>query len=261
MDGRTEIRALAPQRIIPNIWCNGNAEEVGVGIADVFTRAAIPATTEITARYPHEDLPDFQQPLAGKPLVVSIKVRDYQLDLINAGDEFTPGSAISLMVNFDPLFFNDDVTADQEAVERVWSQLMDGGTVRMPLDSYPFSARYGWVEDRFGINWQLMLTDPAGEPRLFMIPSLLFSGDVQGKAKEAGEFYREVFNPSAAGNVVRYPVQTGPAAAGEVMFSDFNLLNQWFTAMDSGAEGSESFSPGCSFLVQSANQAEIDHYW
>lgn len=261
MDGRTDTRALAPQRIIPNIWCNGNAEEVGVAIADAFTRAAIPATTEITARYPQQDLLDFQQPLAGKPLVVSIKLRDYRLDLINAGDEFTPGSAISLLVNVDPLFFGGETSAASASLQRLWAALADGGTVRMPLQAYPFSAQYGWVEDRFGINWQLMLTDPAGEPRPFLLPCLLFSQQVQGKAEEAGAFYREVFTPSAPGNLVRYPVQTGPAAAGELMFSDFSLLDQWFTAMDSGAAGSESFGPGFSLSVQCRDQAEIDHYW
>ncbi len=201
MGGIPETRARDTQRITPNIWCNGNAEEVGAAIAEVFTEARVAASTAITARYPREDLPDFQQPLA------------------------------------------------------------DGGTVRMPLQAYPFSAQYGWIEDRFGINWQLMLTDPEGQPRPFIIPSLLFSQRVQGKAEEAGAFYRETFSLSAPGNLVRYPQQTGPAAAGEVMFSDFQLLNQWFTAMDSGAEGAETFSPGFSLSVQCRDQTEIDHYW
>jgi predicted 3-demethylubiquinone-9 3-methyltransferase (glyoxalase superfamily) len=44
-----------------------------------------------------------------------------------------------------------------EELERVFGILADGGKVHMPLDNYGFSRRFGWVDDRFGVSWQLNL--------------------------------------------------------------------------------------------------------
>ena len=96
-----------------------------------------------------------------------------------AGPPFTFNPSVSFMVNFDP-------SQDTEATTRldaVWAKLVDGGTVLMPLDTYPFSKRYGWVEDKYGLSWQLILTNPDGEERPPIIPSLMFAGDVCGKAE------------------------------------------------------------------------------
>lgn len=50
------------------------------------------------------------------------------------------------------------VTCDSAAeVDRLFARLSEGGTVLMPLDAYPFSARFAWVNDRFGVSWQLAL--------------------------------------------------------------------------------------------------------
>lgn len=53
----------------------------------------------------------------------------------------------------------------------------------------------------------------------------------------------------------------GPAPAGAVMFSDFQLEGQWFTAMDSAGEQDSSFTCGVSLEVCCADQAEIDRLW
>lgn len=50
------------------------------------------------------------------------------------------------------------VTCDTEAeLDRTFAQLAQDGAVLMPLDTYPFSQRYGWVQDKFGVSWQLSL--------------------------------------------------------------------------------------------------------
>jgi len=47
--------------------------------------------------------------------------------------------------------------ADEEEQEMVFKQLSEGGAVLMPLDNYGFSRKFGWINDRFGVSWQLNL--------------------------------------------------------------------------------------------------------
>ena len=50
------------------------------------------------------------------------------------------------------------VECESEAeVDRLFAALSEDGKMMMPLDSYPFSARYAWLSDRFGVSWQLSL--------------------------------------------------------------------------------------------------------
>jgi predicted 3-demethylubiquinone-9 3-methyltransferase (glyoxalase superfamily) len=50
------------------------------------------------------------------------------------------------------------VTCDREdELDELYGKLSHGGKVLMPLQSYPFSARFSWVDDRFGVSWQLNL--------------------------------------------------------------------------------------------------------
>lgn len=245
------------QKIIPNIWFNKNAEEAGEFYAAAFPRA----TTSVGARYPETGLLDFQQEFAGQALVVHLEIEDYRLTFINAGPEFTPNPSISFMLNFDPLRFDGDEAQARAGMDRLWAALAEGGTVLMPLQEYPFSAHYGWVQDRYGVSWQLMLTDPAGEPRPFVIPNLLFGGAAQNHAREAIEFYTSLFEDSRIGTLAEYPEQTGPATAGSLMFADFQLAGQWFATMDSGTDQAFSFDCGVSLEVDCADQAEIDRFW
>lgn len=183
--------ALTPtvQRIVPNIWCNGNAEEAGEYYARTFENASF----EVESRYPETGLLDFQQPLAGQPLTVALTIAGYRFTLVNAGNEFHPNPSLSFMLNVDPLLFDSDELLARASLEKMWHGLVDGGRVLMPLGEYPFSALYGWVEDRFGVSWQLILTDPAGEPRPFILPALLFGEAAQDRAGEAVDHYLYTF--------------------------------------------------------------------
>ena len=246
------------QRIVPNIWCNGNAEEAGAFYAEVLPGT----TTEVEARYPEEGLLEFQLDMAGKALTVGVDIGGTRLRLINAGDEFRPNPSISFFLNFDPLDYAGDPEAARDALDRVWSSLADGGKVLMPRGEYPFSAQYGWVEDRYGVSWQLMLTRPEGDPRPFVIPSLMFCGAVQNRAEEAAICYVRLFEPDAElGNLVPYGRQTGPASAEALMFGEFRIGDQWFAVMDSGVEQDQPFTCGVSLEVACADQEEIDRLW
>ncbi len=47
------------------------------------------------------------------------------------------------------------LTSSQSEVEEIYSRLIEDGKTLMPLDEYPFSPKYGRVEDRHGVSWQL----------------------------------------------------------------------------------------------------------
>jgi len=138
---------------------------------------------------------------------------------------------------------------------------MDGGKALMPLQKYDFSEHYGWVQDRYGYSWQLILTDPNGDDRPCMIPALMFGGQAQNKAAEAIDFYTSVFRDAKKGESYPYGKATGPATAEALMFADFVIENQWFVANDSGVEQDFTFIEAVSYSIYCKDQTEIDYYW
>jgi predicted 3-demethylubiquinone-9 3-methyltransferase (glyoxalase superfamily) len=161
------------------------------------------------------------------------------------------------MLNFDP---SNDPQA-RENLDALWEKLADGGTALMEIGEYPFSKRYGWIADKYGLNWQLMLTDPEGEPRPTIVPSIMFTGDMTGKAEEAIDYYVSIFRDSKRGITAPYPPGAAPEEDAKLMFADFMLENQWFAAMDSGHMHKFGFSEAVSLLVKCKDQEEIDYYW
>ena len=183
---------------------------------------------------------------------------------ISAGPLFKFNPSVSFIANFDPLFFDRSSSPQKDAREKidlVWEKLSEGGTVLMPIDKYPFSERYGWLQDKYGLSWQLILTNPEGDPRPPLVPSLMFAGDNCGKAEEALNFYRSVFKDTKTGLVYRYGPNQEPDKAGAIMFADFMLENNWFAAMDSAREHTFTFNEAVSFMVYCDTQQEIDYYW
>ena len=244
------------QKITPNLWFEGNAQEAVEFYISAFPEDKINAKSY----YPNsaeEGLADFQLDFAGKVLTIDFELGGQGFAAINAGPEFKLNPSISFMVNFDP------ATDDQarEHLDKLWDKLIEGGQALMPLDAYPFSKRYGWVKDRYGLTWQLILTDPEGDPRPFIIPSLLFTDMNTHHAEEAIEFYLSVFEDAKIGELAYYPEDTGPGKKGSLMFGDFMLANQWFSAMDSGVEHEFTFNEAVSFSVSCKDQAEIDSFW
>ena len=239
------------QRIVPNIWCQGNADDV----ASYYTAVLPDTSAEVVASYPTENLPDFQRAFAGLPLVVDVTVSGYRIRLINAGDEYRPTPALSFILNMDPLAFRGGTEEASARIATIWDALSDGGEIRMPLGEYPHSKLYGWVEDRFGVNWQLMLSDPAGEPRPALMPQFLFTG-ATAQAQQAIDVYTGLFPGSGPGLVVPHPGE-----AGGILFAEFTLAGQWFSAMDGGTVHDFTFTPGLSLEIDCADQQEIDKLW
>lgn len=233
------------QTITPHLWYATEAKEAAAFYTTVFPHSSITNVTTL------------QNTPSGDCDIVSFQLLGHAFQAISAGPLFTFNPSISFIVNFDP---SQDTEATMR-IDEVWAKLVDGGTVLMPLDTYPFSERYGWVQDKYGLSWQLILTNPVGEERPSIIPSLLFVGNVCGKAEEATDFYRSVFKHSQRGAITRYPAGMEPDQEGTVMFSDVKLEGQWFAAMDSAHMHDFTFNEAISFIVKCDTQADIDYYW
>ena len=233
------------QTITPHLWFDKEAREAAEFYTTLFPDSTI---TNVTTLH---DTP------SGDCDIVSFQLWGYAFQAISAGPLFKFNPSISFMVNFDPSQDTDAKTR----IDAVWAKLVDGGKVLMPLDTYPFSERFGWVQDKYGLSWQLILTNPEGEERPVIIPSIMFAGDVCGKAEEATAFYLSVFKHAQRGAMIRYPGGMEPDQEGTVMFTDFQLEGQWFAAMDSAQMHDFAFNEAISLMVHCDTQEEIDHYW
>ncbi|MCG6658581.1 VOC family protein [Halomonas campisalis] len=237
--------AVIKQKIVPHLWFDSEAKEAANFYCSVFPDSSV---TNLTT-------------LHGTPSgdcdIVSFTLWGCSFMAISAGAVFTFNPSVSFIVNFDPAQDKDAETR----IDEVWEKLSENGEVLMPLDTYPFSERYGWIQDKYGLSWQLILTNPEGEERPLIIPSLMFVGELCGKAEEASAFYLSVFKNARRGELVRYPAGMEPDREGTVMFTDFMLERQWFAAMDSAHEHDFAFNEAISFLVHCEDQNEIDDYW
>lgn len=242
---------MTMQKIVPNLWFDRNAQEAVDFYVSVFPGSKINSIS----RYPQteaEGLADFQKDFAGKVLSIDFELAGYRFLTINADSTFKPNPSISFFYTCD----------SKEESNEMWKKLSEGGKPLMELAEYPFSKYYGWVQDKYGYSWQLILNNPEGAKRPKIVPSLLFTKDMDGKAREAMQLYTSVFTDSEVGsNINTYPPEMGADRAGKISYADFRLFDQWFAVMDGGPEHEFRFSPAISFMVCCKDQAEIDSYW
>src|SRR5690625_1007496 len=232
------------------LWFDDQGEEAANFYTSIFDHAKITTTTYHTVESPS------QKPM-GDVLTVGFEIEGFSFLALNGGPHFKKNPSISFILNFDP---SKEENAD-EHLEQIWHRLMDGGTALMKLGKYPFSPKYGWVQDQYGVTWQLMLTNPEGEYRPFITPNLMFAGSNTNHAEEALNFYLSVFKEGKQGNLAPYPVPTGPAKKGSLMYGDFQIKNTWLAVMDCGVEQDLDFNEGVSIMVHCDTQEEIDYYW
>lgn len=214
------------QTIYPCLWFKQEAEEAAAFYAGIF-----PATSV----------------LSSNPMAAVIESSGQRFLLLNGNPEgFTP--TISFYVH----------CTTAEVVDKLWEALIVGGHSKMPLGAYDWSSRYGWLQDKFGVNWQLVLGDKYAIDQTFT-PSLLFTGEVAGKTTEAIGFYTTVFPVSALSFAATYPA--GQKDEGLVMHAQFRLQGKLFMAMDSSLMHQMAFNDSISFVVECETQEEIDRYW
>jgi predicted 3-demethylubiquinone-9 3-methyltransferase (glyoxalase superfamily) len=168
---------------------------------------------------------------------------------LNGGPHFVLNPAISFFV----------VCETVEEVDSAWTKLIEGGSVLMPLDKYDWSEKYGWIQDKFGVNWQLSFgkTEDVGQK---FTPTLMFTQHNAGNAEKAIQFYTSVFGNSSVRGILRYGANDEDVE-GTVKHAQFSLNKYVFMAMDSSMAHHFSFNEATSLVVECATQDEIDYYW
>lgn len=227
------------RKIAPHLWFDKEALEAAEFYVSIFPNSRLGYVNTL------RDTP------SGDSEVVSFELVGQPFNAISAGPLFKLNPSISFSFT----------CASTDEVNALWARLADGGQALMPLDAYPFSERYGWIQDRYGVSWQLAVSSdvPVGTPTL--TPSLLFVGENCGKAEEAIHFYTSIFHDSTVGQIFRYGPDQVPEHEGLIMYADFVLERQQFTIGESAFEHEFAFNEAISFMVNCDTQAEIDYYW
>ena len=231
---------VATQKIAPFLWFDNRAEEAANFYTSLFNNSKVNTVTRYSAEAAIASGMN-----EGTVMTVSFTIEGYEFVAINGGPVFQLSPVISFFVNCGSV----------QEIDMLWEKLAEGGTIMMELDSYPFSEKYGWVQDKFGVSWQLIL--PGRKQKI--TPCFMFTGEQHLKAEEAITFYTSVFTNSEIIQLERYGKEVGPE--GAVVHAKFMLDGQEFVAMDSHELLPYNFNPAISLVVNCKTQTEVDYYW
>src|ERR1700756_419521 len=226
------------QTITPHLWFDKEAKEAAEFYTSILKNSKIKNTDTL------HNTP------SGTVDLLTIQLLGQEFRLINAGPLFKFTPAVSFLV----------ACHTKEEVDALWKGLSKGGSALMELGEYPFSERYGWTQDRYGLSWQVMLmADPKIEQRI--TPTFMFVGKQCGRAEEAINFYSSVFHNAKVHHILRYGKDDKPDKEGTVKHAGISLEGQSFAVMDSARAHNFTFNEAISFMVGCDTQEEIDYFW
>jgi predicted 3-demethylubiquinone-9 3-methyltransferase (glyoxalase superfamily) len=217
------------EKITPCLWFNNQAKEAAALYCSILADAKIAAQS---------------------PIVTGISVSGQSITLLDGGPKYKPDPSIS--------FFY--VCEENDEIDRIWNAFIKDGTVMMPLDAYPWSTKYGWVTDKYGISWQLAL-GKISDVGQRITPCLMFTGKQYGRADEAIAHYSSIFKDPKVDGILRYAASESPDQEGKVKHAQIVLNGQKFMFMESAAAHGFTFSEGISLTIHCETQEEIDYYW
>ncbi|MBX9688402.1 MAG: VOC family protein [Candidatus Obscuribacterales bacterium] len=229
------------QRIQPCLWFDNQAEEATKHYCNIFKNSKCGAI----ARY-SEAGAAVSGRAVGSVMTVVFQLCGQDFLALNGGPiyKFTPATSL-------------DVSCEtEEEIDHLFNSLSDGGQVLMPLSSYPFSKKFAWISDKYGLSWRFNLNGESQSIR----PALMFVGDQHGRAEEALNFYVSKFENSSISGIWHYEAGE-PDKEGTVKHSSFSLDGCGMIAMDSGHPHNFAFTPALSFMVNCISQEEVDHFW
>ena len=225
------------QKITPFLWFDDQAEQAIDFYTSTFNNSKIGDISRYESERPGDN---------GEVMTGTFRIEGQEFMVLNGGPQFNFTPATSFFVHCD--------TADE--VDRLWQKLSEGGSVLVPLGEYPFSDKFGWLQDRFGLSWQINL----GSRKQKITPFLMFVGEQHGRAEEAINLYTSLFKNASIDKIDRFAAgEEGPE--GAVRQAVFNLEGQEFMAIDSGLEHKFTFTEAVSYFVTCETQEEVDYFW
>lgn len=234
------------QKITPHLWFDTQAPEA----AEFYTSAFREVFESEAEQSRIKNTATIHNTPSGSVDIVTIDLLGYEFQMISAGPLFTFNPSISFVV----------ACRTEAEVDALWEKLSPGSISLMELGAYPFSKRYAWLQDRFGLSWQIMFMGEIPVTQR-IIPVTMFVGKVYGQARSAVEFYTSLFPNSEIGMVLEYGEGEEPDKAGTIKHVNFALAGQKFGAMDSALPHDFGFNEAISFIVHCDTQEEIDFYW
>jgi predicted 3-demethylubiquinone-9 3-methyltransferase (glyoxalase superfamily) len=134
------MEITTPQKITTFLMFEGNAEEAMTFYLSLFDDAEVVSISRYSAGGPGKE---------GSVQHATFSLAGQSFMCIDSPvhHDFTFTPAVSLYVQ----------CADEAEIDRLYAALAEKGTELMPLGNHGFSARFGWVNDRFGVSWQLNL--------------------------------------------------------------------------------------------------------
>lgn len=230
------------QPIVPFLWYENQAEEAIAHYVAAFKHARLLALH----RFPDVPMESPAPWLEGKVMTGDFELAGQRIMAFDGGPYFKLNPAVSFFVECET----------EAEMDRLWAWLVEGGLVLMEAGKYPFSEKFGWLQDRFGLSWQISLT---GRPQT-VTPFLMFAGSQNGRAEEAIQFYTSLFEDSGIAHIQRFEAG-GMGEVGKVQLASFTLRGQSFMAIDGGPHHDFTFSEATSLYVECATQEEIDQLW
>ena len=229
------------KKIIPNLWFDNQAEAAVRFYCSVFSNSR----QHFISTYGRAAAEVSGKP-EGSVMTVDFELEGLRFVALNGGPTFSFTPATSFFIG----------CSSNKEIEQLYEVLSSGGSVLMPLDRYPFSDRYAWISDQYGLSWQLYL----GETRQKITPCLMFVRNQYGRAAEAMRYYVSIFENSKIEHVV-YHEKNSIEKEGTLKHAAFTLSGEQFITMDSGLDHNFTFSPAVSFQIRCENQKEIDYFW
>jgi predicted 3-demethylubiquinone-9 3-methyltransferase (glyoxalase superfamily) len=231
-------------KISPCIWFQNHVEEAVKLYISTFKNSKITHTTYYT---------DAGEKVSGIPKgtvqTISFEAAGLEMLGLNGGPSFGEQSpSVSLFVTCGSV----------AELDTVYNKLSAGGSTLLPLQEYPFSKRYVFFSDKYGIHWQLFLEEGSAQK---ITPSIIFGGDHKGLGAKAMEFYLKVFKNSKTLVDFRYAQGEGDGIPGSVKHARLLLDGSEMVIMDSGHSQPMKMSNGISFIIHCKNQAEVDYFW
>jgi len=225
------------QQIVPFLWFDTQAREAAEFYVSLFHDSKILNINTIS------DTPS-----------ATVEIINFQL----WGNEFTAMSAGSTF-KMNPSISMYTYCGSDAEIERIYHVLMDGGTALMELGEYPWNRKYAWVQDKFGLSWQLDVDDFKASQKI--VPAMLFVNKKFDLVKPAMDYYTSIFPGSRIIMESPYDSSAG-VPEGTLLFGGFWLGDRYYlNAMSGPGHHDFDFNEAVSLVINCKDQHEVDYYW